>query len=334
MAALFEVDQVGKRDSLADLVSCVEAEACPFSSMMQKRSKPSQRLHHWQAKNYPRPDHVGVVDGKDAENFSHNPREELYARSQKLWQLPAVSDFAEESEVAGVPRGEMAEQVADSLVGLKRGIEMRVSSNDESQADNGNDKGGETRGIFCWVQNGAQTDLPVPVSFRTPSASIHTGTNAALTETVFKELMRSAYKQRKGASKLDGFCGVDLKGVITEWSGYQDNVTSKTAVRTLSQDADKKMLLSVVDRLVLDTGTVDLHLTSFNYTDPATGADSAYTHKSGIFVDMSMVALAFTRKPRVVKLEYKGGGYKAIVDAIVMLMMDNPLGHVAVKSNT
>ena len=38
-----------------------------------------------------------------------------------------------------------------------------------------------------------------------------------------------------------------------------------------------------------------------------------------------MCGLAYTRLPRVKRMEYQGGGHKAIVDAIFMLMVDNPL---------
>jgi len=333
MPAMYEADQVGKRESLADIIANVEAIATPFTSMLAKRKKPLQVLHDWQVKAYPVTGHQGVVDGKDADDFQSNPRKRISAVSQKTWYNPAVSDFADEAVVAGESRGEMAAQVADALVTVKRQIEKRCLSNDDCQLDDGN-IGNETRGAFKWVDSSAQSLYPVPADFRTPSTSIHSDTLANCTEEVFKGLMASAYKERHAPSKLDGFCGVELKTHISKWGSYQDDVASKTPVRVFNQDAGSRALLEVIDRLVFDTGQVDLHLTSFNWTDPTDGSDSAYTDKSGLFLDMSMWGLAYTRMPRVVKLPYKGGGKKAIVDAIFLLMADNVLGSVAVKSSS
>lgn len=112
MPMLYERNQVGVRESLADLIANVEAQSTPITSMAHKRKKPKKSIHDWQVKAYPVTGHKGVMDGKDADNFSHNPRERLHSVMQKTWHNPAVSDFAEESEVAGEPKGEMAAQVA------------------------------------------------------------------------------------------------------------------------------------------------------------------------------------------------------------------------------
>ena len=334
MPGLYEKDQIGQRESLSDLIANVEADATPFTSMLQKRKRPLQAIHDHQVKAYPVTGHKGVVDGKDADNFQSNPRVRVHTVAQKTWYNPAVSDFAEESVVAGVARKELSGQIADALVTVKRQIEKRSLSNEEAAIDDGVNQGYETRGGFKWVQDTAQSLYPVDAAFRTPTACIHTGTVANMTEAAFKVMARAAFKKRHGPSKLDGFVGVELKDQITKWTVYQDDVGSKTAIRTFNQDAKAKTLISVIDRLVLDTGVVDLHLSSFLWTDVSSGEDSAYTDKSGLFVDMAMWGLAYTRMPRVLKQEYKGGGHKRIVDAIFMLMCDNPLGHLAVKSNS
>jgi hypothetical protein len=327
---LYEKNQVGVRESLADLIANVEAQATPFTSMAAKRKKPNNKIHDWQVKAYPVTGHKGVMDGKDADDFSHNPRERIHGVAQKTWNNPAVSDFAEESEVAGEAKGEMAAQIADSLVTVKRQIERRCLSDAECSVDNGTNVPNETRGIFKWVDNAAQTLYPVPEKFRTPTGCIYSGALTSFTEADFIALMANGYKLRKSPSKLDGFVGVDLKTKFTDFSVYVTDQSGSTPIRQFNQDAAKKAVIRCINRLEFDTGTVDLHLSSFLLTNEENGEDGASTHKSGIFLDMSMVGLAYTRMPRVVKLEYKGGGYKAIVDAIFMLMLDNPLGHLKV----
>jgi hypothetical protein len=128
------------------------------------------------------------------------------------------------------------------------------------------------------------------------------------------------------------FLGIDLKDQFTNFSKYQDNVASKTPIRTFRQMADTKAVIISIDRLVLDTGTVDLHPVTFIQTNPDDGTATANTHISGIQLDMDMCGLAYTRLPRVVKLPYMGGGQKAIVDAIFLNMVDNPLGAVVLNN--
>lgn len=328
MAMAFESEQVGKRQSWANIIANIESEATPYSSMAEKRERPKQVLQSWQAKAYPVTGHRGVVDGQDATSFDSNPRGLIQCYGQKTWRKPGVSDFADEAEIVALDKGEMAEQIADALVTVKRQIEKRCLSKVDTIADNGTTLGNETRGVFVWCQNAAQTTFPVPAAFRTPTAQRYTSTLALFTEGTYLGLCRSSFKQRNGPFNMHAFLGIDLKDAFTNFSKYTDTVASKTAVRQFRQDASSKAVIISIDRLVLDTGNVDLHPVTFLQTDADTGLATANTHLSGIQLDMDMVGLAYTRMPRVVKLPYMGGGQKGIVDAIFLNMVDNPLGAV------
>lgn len=333
MAMAFEAEQVGKRQSWANVIANIESEATPYTSMMEKRQRPGQVLQSWQVKAYPVTGHRGVIDGQDATTFDANPRKLVQCNCQKTWRKPGVSDFADEADIVALEKGEMAEQIADSLVTVKRQIEKRCLSSQDTVDDDGVKMGNETRGVFSWVANAAQALYPVPAAFRTPVAQIYTGTLANFGEDGYLGLCRSSYKQRHGPFKMHAFLGIDLKTAFTNFSKYVDNVANKTPIRQFRQDAATEAMVLSIDKLVLDSGEVDLHVTSFLRTDPDTGADTAYTHLSGIQVDMDMVGLAYTRMPRVVKLAYAGGGQKAIVDAIFLNMVDNPLGAIAMNIN-
>jgi hypothetical protein len=323
---LMETNQVGKRESLADIIAVAESDATPYTAMAHKRKKPGAVTHDWQVKSYAGGGHRGVQDGKDASEFQSNPRERLHGVAQKLWHNPAVSDFAEESTVAGAPKGEMKEQVADALIALARKIEKRLLSNNDCTLEAAPSATNETRGIFSWLSTGAQTLYPVPEAFRPNANQVYSGTLAAFKESSLINLAKAAYKRRKGKGNLKGIVGVDLKTRIAEFSKYSDDVASTTAVRTFNQAAGDKAIINVIDRVTLDTGTIDLMLSSFLRTDADTGEDTDYTHRSGVFIDPSMTALYYTRLPRVKPLEYKGGGHKAICDTILMHGVDNPIG--------
>lgn len=334
MSVAFESEQAGKRQAWANIIANIQSSAFPYTSMVQKAEKPGQVLETWQVKTYPDVPHQGVPDGKDATDFDSNPRKEIQMRAQKSWRKPGVSDFADEAEIVGLSGNESAEQIKDALVLLKKIIEQRCCGADNAQADTGV-LGNETRGMFSYLQNTAQSYLPVPDGYRTPTASRYTGSLASFTERdYFLPLCRSSYIQRKGPFATHAFLGAELKQYFTEFSKYSDTVASKTAVKTFTNTQDSRTYIETVDRLVLDTGTVDLHITPYLYKTASTGADSSYTHKSGFIVDMDMCRLAYTRLPRVVKLPYLGGSNKAIVDAIFMHLMDNPLGGISMEINS
>ena len=130
---------------------------------------------------------------------------------------------------------------------------------------------------------------------------------------------------------MHAFLGINLKAKFTDFSKYTDNVANETPVGRFNQDADSKALVRSIDKLVLDTGVVHLHPTTFLWTNAVDGTDSVQTHNSGLVVDMDMCGLAYTRMPRVVKIPYLGGGQKAVVDAIFLHMADNVVGMMAME---
>lgn len=337
MAKQMEYSQVGKREALADIIANVESDATPFKSMAAKRKKPGNVEQSWQVEAYKKKGHRGVRDGQPATGFSANSRDRIYAVGQKTWDPRGVSDFAEESEVAGVSKGEMAKQVADAFVTVGQTIERRCLSNEECKLQDESDPTGanETRGAFKWVDKDAQALHPVPEKFRPNTNQLYTGSLANYNENVLKGLARAAWKRRLGNSvRLKGFLGIDIKAKTSEFTRYDDTVANKESVRTFNRNAESSAFIEVIDRLTFDTGTIDLFASAHIMTDADTGEDTAYTHSSAIFLDMEKVGLAFQRMPRVYKLPYDGGGYSAVVDAIFMLMMDNPAGCFSCRINS
>jgi hypothetical protein len=326
-----EYELIGKPEYWVDVVSNVESDACPLTSMMNKGSRPIEVIANWQVQGYKRRGHRGVRDGTPASKFDYNPRARLKGVSQKTWDPRGTSDFAEEVDVKGkgLSKGEMAAQIADALVTVKQTIERRAGSNEESAVQDADDPTGanETRGLFKWLSPTEQSHEPVPVKYRPDAAQLYSSTLAAFDEDALKALAVAAWKKRLGNGvRLKGFVGIDLKGVISDFSRYDDTVANHTNVRTFNQDAAEKALIAIIDRLVLDTGVIDLIPTAHLMTDKDTGEDSAYTHKSGLFLDMEKLSLDYMRLPRVYKLPYDGGGYKAVADAIFMFRFDNPAG--------
>jgi hypothetical protein len=337
MAGIYEKDQVGKREDLADILSCVVAEETPFTSMLSKEGKPSNKIMNYQAKRYPNRAFAGVMDGEDVSTYNEQaPRAVLTAVCQKFVEPWMVSDFADEAVVAGLPKGEKGEQKAAALINLKFAIEGKLLSATECSVDDGGSTPNVTRGAINWLSADAQAVYPVDSNFRTPTGCRFTSALSGLTEAAFQNLLAAAWTSRRGVSVLDGFVGITLKRVFDNWSSLTDAGASFATfpVRTFNQSAESKALVKVIDILKFSEATVRLHPSAYIAKDSSTGADTAYTPRSGLFLDMAMWKLAWTRKPRMVDLEDKGGGPRGFADAILGLKCFNPLGQCLVYSGS
>lgn len=325
MPLLTEPNQVGKREDLSDLISVVDAKETPLSSMIPKGQKPANSIFDWQVDAYDKPSQSGVVDGSDVTTFKNKAanRVKLSGRVQWVREPWMVSKLAQDlSNVAGVD-SEKARAVAKCLTELKRSIEAVIGSDGESQEDNGNDKAYLTRGLGSWISNSAQSDLPVPAAFRTPSASINTTASASLTETHVQDVLESSFQQSGRRSGFKLVCGTKMKRVFTGFGQYVGDKASNLAVRRMNQ-SDPSMIQANVGVFEGDFGTIelipDLWL-AYSGGDATSG-----TNYRGYLLDMDMLELRFLERPGNVELEDKGGGPRGYADTIFGLVVKNPLG--------
>ena len=329
MAATLITNQVGIRQDLSDLIAVVDAKTCPVVSTAKKGSEPINPLTQWQADAFATTGvPSGVLSNTDisSSDFIDNAanRAILSARVQKFREVPSVDDLAQNiSEVAGIgKKREMAKAVTKSLEQIKRSMEAAFCSDQESQEQSGSDAY-LTRGLGKWIQNGAQTDLPVAAAYRTPSASINTTATASLTEANVQDVLQSIYEQTGKVSTYSLICGPNLKRAFTGFTSTQFASTNvASAIRTLNTEAESKKITSTVDIFEGDFGTLELIPSLFL----AKNASSAEQLSRGYVLDMDMVELRYNRKPRFQELEDRGGGSRGIVDAICALCVKSPLG--------
>lgn len=329
MPATLITNQVGIRQDLSDLIAVVDAKTCPVVSTAKKGSEPINPLTQWQADSMNATTvPAGVLSNADvsSSDFIDNAanRAILSARVQKFREVPSVDDLAQNvSEVAGVgKKREMARSVTKSLEQIKRGMEAAFCSDQESQEQSGSDPY-LTRGLGKWIQNGAQTDLPVNSNYRTPTASIVTTATASLTESNVQDMLQSIYQQTGKVSTYSLICGPALKRAFTGFTRTQFASTNvAAAIRTLNQEAESKKLTSTVDIFEGDFGTLELIPSLFLAKDGSTAEQLS----RGYVLDMDMIELRYNRKPRFQELEDRGGGSRGIVDAICALCVKSPLG--------
>jgi hypothetical protein len=218
----------------------------------------------------------------------------------------------------------MARAVTKSLEQLKRSMEAAFCSDQESVEQSGSTPY-KTRGLGKWIQNGAQSDLPVNASYRTPTGSINATATASLTENNIQDMLQSIYEQTGKGQTYSLVCGPALKRQFTSFTRTQFGSTNvASAIRVLNQKSENK-IVSTVDIFEGDFGTLELIPSLFLAADASGAGATAVKNGRGYVLDMDMVELRYNRKPRFQELEDRGGGPRGIVDAICALCVKSPL---------
>ncbi len=84
---------------------------------------------------------------------------------------------------------------------------------------------------------------------------------------------------------------------------------------------------NTIDYYDSDWGMLELHMTKWNahpnFTTSGTATISAWR---GYFLNPARWSWLWNQKPTVYKPEFRGGSYKAAIDAIIMFLCWNPIG--------
>jgi len=308
-------------------LTVVDAKNTPISSSVAKTgadiTNPS--VYSYLADSYNSPSTDGVVDSADVSEFSDATanRVLLSARAQKMRRTVRVSDFqANLADVAAIGRKkEFARSTAKALTELKRDIEATISSDNESVEGSGS-VAYKTRGLGSWISSSAQTDLPVPASQRTPSASITNTATTALTESNLQNVLQSIYEQTGSQDRLILVAGPSLKKAITNFTRFTVNSTSNVFnLRQTAQAAGSDKLVSNISFYEGDFSTVEIVTSLFLAANASTDAEK---YARGYVVSPDHLMLRYGRRPRFQELEDQGGGPRGLVDTIVSLAVMSP----------
>ena len=317
---------VGLREDLADVISVVDAKNCPVSSMAKKGADLTNgQVFSWQADAYNDPSFDGVLTSADVTTYDDPAKNRvlLSGRAQKFRRSIKVDDFAQNVDnIAGVgKKKEMARGVSKAIVELKRDMESAFCSDNDSQEQSGTTPY-KTRGLGSWISASAQTDLPVPASFRTPSASINSTAIASLTEANVQSVLQSIYQVTGQISTMVLVCGPELKRAFTGFTRYATGSDSaaELSIRTFTQPTSDKKITAKVDTFEGDFGTITLLPSLFNAKDQV----EATQLRRGYLLDMDMIEVRYGRRPRFQELEDMGGGPRGLIDAIAALVCWNP----------
>jgi hypothetical protein len=308
------------------VISVIDQKNTPVTSRIKAGSDLTNgSVFSWQADSYNDPSFDGVLTNADVTTFDDPAKNRvlLSGRAQKFRRSIKVDDFAQNVDnVAGVgKKKEMARGVSRALIELKRDMESAFCSSNDSQEQSGINPY-KTRGLGSWISSSAQTDLPVPASFRTPSASINTTATSSLTESDVAAVLQSVYEQTGTIDTMDLVTGPNLKKRFSEFTRYSSGSNTALSTRQYTASLNDRTVISTVDTYIGDFGTINLVPTLFNAKDAAAAVQSA----RGYLLNMDMLESRYGRRPRFQELEDQGGGPRGLVDAIAALVCWNPKG--------
>ena len=315
MANLVEINQIGKREDLRDFISIVDMKEKPLLGMLPQLESPGNMTISWQADKYATPILTGVADGEDVGNFENvaKDRAALSVYAQKVRRTAMVGDIAENvSNVAGAKAGELARALEKQQEVIQRDIEAILGSDNDTQLETGSLTPYETRGLGSWIASSAQTVLPVPAAFLTPSASIRADAASSTTEAEFNGVLASVFAEYGKRQTLDLVIGTDGKTMISAYVG---------AAQTQYNLSGANKVVQNVTTYEGDFNTVQIHSTLLNAMNSST---ANVKEGRGYLIPSETFGVAWSRTPRVKPLEDQGGGPRAYIDAIFACICRNP----------
>lgn len=325
---LQELNQVGKREMLLNIISRVDAKNTPFTKMAPVGETISNTFVEWQADDFEDP-HSDMIwpDGKDVDSFGNASENRGMLRTYigKLLDSAMVSDFAEEvSNVAGLSKGERAESMMKKLVRLGRAVEALACSDLDTQQQADETTPYRFRGLGSWITDTAQTTLPVPTVALTPAASINTTAVSSLTETNVNDVLQSVWEQTGEIDDLQLVCGATLRRQFTSFATRVSSSNSAPLIRTYNTAFAGK-LDSVVMSYNGDFGNVNIIPTLFN-AHRNFGGSATLAPLRGYLFPTRLIKKSIKRKPRVYPIENRGGGERFLVDWVGACWVTNPKG--------
>lgn len=348
---LFQTNQVGIREDLADYIAVVDAKSTPFVSMAPKGKDLGNMTFSWQADNYDAPSLGGVIEGADVTvSSASNPvtnRARLNNYAQAFRQSFRIGFIAETQNVAGIT-SEVANGISKSLITLKRSMEATfLMVNQAAVQGSGTSTAYTTGSLGNWLTStnssnfGACAATGAGSNYQpqggagsggsTSSYAVSNVTSANLTEATVQNVLTAIYNKTGVFRDYDLILGTTLKRAFTNLTAggstattANSNTIAATSVRTFNQEIGSDTFKSSIDIFEGDFGRLILH------PDVWIGWNDSGTHtvlpQIGYVIPMDMVEIRYAKLPEVIDLPNAGGGPARLVQAIAGLVVKNPGG--------
>ena len=317
MAKAASYNTAGNRESLLDVITILEPESTPLTSMANKLNA-TGTFNEVQCDDLSTVSFDGVNEGEDVQNFSNKAanRARIGNYVQKFRRTYAVSDIQEIVDTAGVA-SEFANAESKAIRETKRDMEAAFCSSQDRQADSGTGSPYKTRGMFKFLGVGGQPS-DIPTAFQ----NVANDTTGTQTETTFNSVLQELYEANgMPGGQLTLIAGPSLKQEISKFS-RQLAATNGTYV--VNQDADSKKITLSVNVYEGDFGFVNI--VPSVYVNRTSGSDTV-DGDAGLLIDPEYVAMHTLKAESATQLEDQGGGSRGYVDVVAALSCLSPVAH-------
>jgi hypothetical protein len=300
---------IGNREDLSGLVAMLEAKDTPLLTIASN-VKATATYHEWLVDKLEDPTNDAVNEGADVTSFSDafSKVARLGNRTQHFRRDWRVSKEQEIVNSAG--KQDVARAISKKLIELKRDVEKRFLSDEDSATENGT-TANAARGLGDWLDSAGPSD--VAADFRTPSGSILA---AAPTEITLNDVIASIFTINGSMNNLTLLAGTTLRKRVSEFT-RTDNNASETVYNSVQYTDTKKVTLAV--------NIFDSDFGLLNIINGNPKCMPAATR--GYVVNPAYVAVATLMPTGTVRLEDQGGGPRGYVDCMETLVVRDPRAH-------
>lgn len=335
MGAIYEGDVSNKILDLRDSIFSAQSNEVMFARLIPRGEVPTQMLVTWPVEKLPNRGFGGVIDGEDVTDFDGTTRDSLEAYAMEMnsntpWRVTARAQVVKE---AGVKlKGQVAKQILDDGKLFAIQMEQQMLSNLDTAAEAG-ETASRSRGALRWLDSSAQGVKPVNNDYRPNATCRYTSALNSLTSTGFEDMVDRAAADGRMAVNLVGIVGRLLRKRISRWA-LADTIEDTEDLISRRTESGKK-LVRMIDFLEFSSGNVRMMPTNYHIArTEASGAETNYSPRSGVFVDLKKWDLGYLMSPTAYSLPDLGGGPRGFTKSIYILRCKMPLGQFSVYTNT
>jgi hypothetical protein len=318
----------GNREDLRDILTILEPEETPFTSMVKKADSPKSTFVEVLADTLRKPRTTGTREGQDAGKGNNKAaqRQRFGAYVHRVQDEFGVTDvqqaISQHGGVAAVS-DEYAQAKAKCIREMKRDIEAIACSDVEMQG--GSDTDMRTRGAFKWLDSSAQGTQPVPANFRPSTNVILSGVSGvnAFTEVQLNAILRNLSKVYGGKRDYEMLAGdnfVETVDNFTRTNTASDQTKTRYQVHEMANTHEITLRVSVFDS---SFGRVKVMPTQFNKLDSNGDGDP----NTALILNMNLWQMLFLEQLHSVDQEENAGGQSGYAKAMFALLCLNPKGN-------
>lgn len=332
MAALYDVDKkLPMPGYLKGVLDAVNEEAA-FLFLLAHGPATANKLAQWPVQlPVRRGDPTGAEGSDKTDNFEKRTPQTLSSYAQRVesagWMITDLAGLTDTATGSG--KTEAARQQAmDAKAGLLAVQDMLLSNQDLDAGTD--DYKSRTRGVFNWLDSDEQSVLPVPADCRPTATQNYESTLALFTEDAFMAALQAAGEQVDRDVDLVGYVGSALAQHMADWD-FKVPVTATTeaTTRQVTSKQDDKRIIRKVQFFDFHGSTVKTIMQRRMLCDLSnSNAKTAYTTRSGAFLDMKMWSLEWLDPWKHFPLLDQGGGPRGFHRGWVRLVCKNPMGQV------